>query len=61
MKEKYGLAFLGRGFGMKMGVPLGRRLGDVLGAAARPCAEVCPTGALCARHEPGILLERKKE
>jgi len=46
-REKPGLAFVGRGFDVKVAVPLGGQLVDALHiATARECAKACPTGAL---------------
>jgi ferredoxin len=41
-----GLTFVGRGFGVRVGAPLGDPLPEVLRGAARECAEACPTAAL---------------
>jgi len=50
--EELGLTFTGRGMGLRMQVPFGGRLAEGLRAAARACAEACPTGALVLRTEP---------
>ncbi|MGC9455336.1 MAG: FAD-dependent oxidoreductase [Phycisphaerae bacterium] len=47
--EPLGLAFLGRGFDMRMAVPFGEPLSEGLRRAARRCAQACPTGALSLR------------
>ncbi len=44
--QKIGLAFEGRGFEMKIAVPLNKSLADGLTQAALKCIEICPTGAL---------------
>jgi NADH dehydrogenase/NADH:ubiquinone oxidoreductase subunit G len=44
--EPLGLAFIGRGFEMRVDVPLDDPLVQALQAAARRCAGACPTGAL---------------
>ncbi|MGL6193433.1 MAG: hypothetical protein ACRC2T_01265, partial [Thermoguttaceae bacterium] len=44
----YGLAFIGRGFDVQVGVPFDETLEKALGTAAKACAEVCPTAALTA-------------
>ena len=49
--EKLGLAFLGRGFDVRVGAPFGGQLVDALGRSARTCVEHCPTGALALREE----------
>ena len=48
-RERLGLALIGRGFNVRVGVPLDDSLADALTEAARECAEVCPTGALALR------------
>ena len=45
-KEPLGLTFIGRGFSVRVGVPLGEPFSQALTAAARECVEACPTGAL---------------
>jgi ferredoxin len=45
-KEPLGLAFIGRGFDVKIGVPFDGTFQDALGQVARQCVEVCPTAAL---------------
>ena len=47
--EELGLATIGRGFDVSVGVPFGRPLADGLRATARRCAEACPSGALAIR------------
>ncbi|HOF18521.1 MAG TPA: 2Fe-2S iron-sulfur cluster-binding protein [Phycisphaerae bacterium] len=44
--ERLGLAFVGRGFDVRVGVPLGGALSDALTTAAEECVSACPTGAL---------------
>lgn len=46
-KERLGLTFIGRGFDVRIGVPLNGTLEEGLQSAARKCVESCPTGALC--------------
>lgn len=45
-KEPLGLAFIGRGFDLKVAVPLGGTLADGLQHVADECVRHCPTGAL---------------
>ena len=45
-----GLAFIGRGFDVRVGVPFGGTLEEGLGNAAAQCVEACPTGALAFRR-----------
>lgn len=49
--EPLGLAFLGRGYGMRIGVPFHRPLSEGLTRSAARCVESCPTGALAWREE----------
>ncbi|MFO8013281.1 MAG: ferredoxin, partial [Phycisphaerae bacterium] len=48
-RERLGLALIGRGFDVRVGVPLDDSLADALTEAARECAAVCPTGALAMK------------
>ncbi len=41
-----GVAFVGRGFDMRVGLPVGRSWDDVAVDCLRDCAAVCPTGAM---------------
>ena len=41
-----GLAFIGRGFDVKVSVPFGKSLSEALGNTAQECVNACPTGAL---------------
>jgi ferredoxin len=45
-KEELGLTFIGRGFDVRIDVPLNRSITEGLRKAAAKCVEVCPTGAL---------------
>jgi predicted molibdopterin-dependent oxidoreductase YjgC len=52
--ERPGLAFLGRGADVTVGVPFGEELARALARCAAACAEACPTAALALRDEaPG--------
>jgi ferredoxin len=51
-KEALGLTFIGRGFDVRVGVPLDRSLADALKKTAEECVRVCPTGALASRSDP---------
>lgn len=44
--EPQGLAFIGRGYDLRIGPPRDQTMADALRQAARACAEACPTGAL---------------
>jgi len=44
--EELGLTFVGRGFNIRVAVPLGGTLEQGLRISARRCVEACPTGAL---------------
>ena len=48
-EEPLGLTFIGRGFDVRIGVPLGGSLAEALHEVAVECAEACPTGALVRR------------
>lgn len=50
--EPLGLTLVGRGFEMRVDVPLGEALEKGLQKAARRVAGACPTGALRMREEP---------
>ena len=45
-KEELGLSFIGRGFDIRVGVPLDGEGKRALDKCAAECVEVCPTGAL---------------
>lgn len=45
-KELTGLSFIGRGFDVRVDVPMNRTLDDALTKTAARCAEACPTGAI---------------
>ena len=47
--EELGLSITGRGFDVSVAVPFDRPLSEGLRAAARRCAEACPTGAISLR------------
>ncbi len=47
--EELGLAFIGRGFNVRVGVPFEEPLERGLARVARACAAACPTGALALR------------
>ncbi|MCE5216828.1 2Fe-2S iron-sulfur cluster-binding protein [bacterium] len=48
-QERLGLAFIGRGFDVQIGVPFNETLAAGLEQVARECAEACPTAALVLR------------
>ncbi len=50
-QEELGLAVVGRGFQVAVGVPFNGELSKAIRVAARRCAEVCPTGALAFRTQ----------
>ncbi|MBN1197884.1 MAG: (2Fe-2S)-binding protein [Bacteroidales bacterium] len=47
--EPLGLAFVGRGFDVRITVPFSKTLQEGLEKTARACVEACPTGALAFR------------
>lgn len=48
--EAVGLALIGRGFELRVDVPMNESLEKALSVAARRCAGACPTGALSLRQ-----------
>ena len=44
--EPLGLTFIGRGFDVRVGVPLDRSIAEALSKAAADCVAACPTAAL---------------
>jgi len=48
--EKLGLAFVGRGFDVRVAVPFDRSIAQGLEKTAAKCAKACPTGALAPKH-----------
>jgi len=57
--EPIGMAFIGRGYDVRVGVPLGHTLADALQYSAAECIAACPTAALawktdapCSFHVP---------
>jgi ferredoxin len=48
--EPLGLAFMGRGFAVRPGVPFGERMEKALEKVAIECVNACPTGALSAKR-----------
>ena len=54
-KESLGLTFIGRGFNIKVGVPLKQDIYEGIELSAFECAESCPTGALAFKdQEEGV-------
>jgi ferredoxin len=51
-REELGLAFIGRGFDVRVAPPFGKPIAEALTIAAQRCAKACPTGAL-ALKPPG--------
>ncbi len=49
--EKLGLAFVGRGFDVRVAVPFNESLAEGLRVAAAQCVQACPTGALAFKEE----------
>jgi ferredoxin len=50
-KEKLGLAFIGRGFDVEIGVPFNETLKQGLTETAAMVADACPTGALSLKNK----------
>jgi ferredoxin len=49
--EPLGLTFVGRGFDVRVAVPLDRPLAEALTKVAADCVAACPTAALAWKHE----------
>jgi len=49
-REPLGLAFIGRGFDVRVNVPFGRSLAEGLQRVAAECVAACPTGALAMKQ-----------
>jgi ferredoxin len=49
--ERFGFAFIGRGFRVRVGAPLGKALSDALRRTAGRVVASCPTGALAFRDD----------
>ena len=49
--EALGLAFIGRGFRVRVGVPFSETIAEGLKVAAAECVAACPTGALAFKDE----------
>ncbi len=58
-KEALGLTFIGRGFDVKIGVPMNGSIGDGLQKVADECVRHCPTGSLSFENEHRTALVRK--
>ena len=50
--ESLGLTYIGRGFNVRVGVPLGHSLADALAKVAAQCVAACPTAALAWKTSP---------
>lgn len=50
-KESLGLAFVGRGFDVRIHVPFGKSIREGLTRAAHACVGACPTGALAEKNK----------
>jgi len=56
-REPLGLAFVRRGFDVRIGVPFGKSMEEALGRVAEECVAACPTAALSFREMPrGLAL-----
>ncbi|MCC6123492.1 MAG: (2Fe-2S)-binding protein [Pirellulales bacterium] len=54
--EEIGLTFVGRGFDVRVAVPLDRHLGEALQKVAAECVAACPTAALAWKASRGVDL-----
>jgi len=51
-REDFGLTFIGRGFDVRVKVPLNQNLDQALKKTAAQCVNACPTGALAFKNQP---------
>ena len=58
--ERLGLTYIGRGFNVRIGVPLGHSLAEALAKVAAQCVAACPTAALAWKN-PEVGNRPKKE
>jgi NADH dehydrogenase/NADH:ubiquinone oxidoreductase subunit G len=56
-REPLGLAFIGRGFDVRVAAPFGREIGDGLQKVAEDCVRHCPTGALAFKEKIGEVAQ----
>jgi len=54
------MTFIGRGFDVKIGVPLNGSLADGLQKVAEECVRHCPTGALTFEDESKNVIKASK-
>jgi NADPH-dependent glutamate synthase beta subunit-like oxidoreductase/ferredoxin len=57
--EKLGLTYIGRGFDVRIGVPLGHSLAEALTKVAAQCVAACPTAALAWKDASSAEISRK--
>ena len=55
-----GMTFVGRGFDLKIGIPLNGPLADGLGKVAEDCVRHCPTGALTFEDEAKNVVKNER-
>jgi ferredoxin len=53
-KENLGLAFVGRGFDVRVGVPFGGSMEEAMGHLAAKCVAACPTGAIAFTRQGAL-------
>ena len=58
--EALGLTYIGRGFDVRIGVPLGHSAAEALTKVAAECVAACPTAAIAWKKDTPILQEKKK-
>jgi len=59
--ETTGLAFVGRGFAMRIGVPFEKTLSEAIARAGAECVANCPTGALAFDDPPQDTENQKQD
>ena len=50
-KESLGLSYIGRGFDVRIGVPLNRTMAEAITCTAERVVNTCPTGALAWKKD----------
>jgi len=50
-KESLGLAFIGRGFNVRVATPFSKSIAEGLKITAQKCAKACPTGAIAIKND----------
>ena len=54
LEDPLGMTFIGRGFDMRVGPPLGTKTGEALPLSAGVCLAACPSGALSIKRRTAV-------